>query len=797
MSCASCSGRVERALRALPGVTDAAVNLATRRAEVTGEVAPAAVIAAIEAAGYSVPAAPVVLRIEGMTCASCVGRVERALQAVPGVTAATVNLATESARIEGFADPAALVAAVGQAGYAAHPMQAAGLREDPEHRAAAEEQALRRDLQLAAILTLPVFVLEMGSHLIPALHHWITATLGRETSWLIQFALTTLVLAGPGRRFFRRGLPMLVKGTPDMFSLVALGAGAAWAYSTLATFLPGLLPAGSVAVYFEAAAVIVTLILLGRLLEARARGRTSQAIRRLVALQPAVAHVRRGDQVLDLPVAEVRPGDLVELRPGDRVPVDARVVEGESWLDEAMVTGEPLPVAKAAGDTVIGGTVNQAGALLVAATAVGSDTMLARIIRMVEAAQGGKLPVQALVDRVTLWFVPVVIGVAVLTFCLWLALGPAPALPMALVNAVAVLIIACPCAMGLATPVSILVGTGRGAELGILFRKGEALQAMEGVQVVAFDKTGTLTEGRPRLVAFHPAPGESREALLPLIAAVEVRSEHPIARAIVAEAEGLDLPVAEAFRVRPGHGVSARVNGAEIVVGAARDLTARGIDLSVFAKQAADLAERGGSPVFAARDGQAVALLGVADAVKPTTPAALAALRDRGLTLAMITGDDSRTATAIARDLGIDRVVAEVTPEGKVAALHALKAEGRLAFVGDGINDAPALAEADVGVAMGTGTDVAIEAADVVLVAGRLPALAEAIALSQATLRNIRQNLFRAFAYNAALIPVAAGALYPAFGILLSPMLAAAAMALSSVFVLTNALRLKRHGARP
>ena len=622
------------------------------------------------------------------------------------------------------------------------------------------------------------------------------ATIGQGTSWLIQFVLASLVLAVPGRRFFVKGLPALVKGTPDMFSLVALGAGAAWVYSTLATFLPALLPPGTVAVYFEAAAMVVTLILLGRLLEARAKGRSSQAIRRLVALQPQIAHRQGAGGVTDVAVAEVQLGDRLELRPGERVPVDARVISGDSWVDEAMVTGEPVPVAKAAGDRVIGGTVNQAGALVLQATAVGADTMLSRIIRMVEAAQGGKLPIQALVDRVTLWFVPAVIAAAVLTFVLWLAFGPSPALPMALVNAVAVLIIACPCAMGLATPVSILVGTGRGAALGILFRKGEALQALQDVTIVAFDKTGTLTLGKPQLRAFHAVDGETKDTLLPLIAAVEAQSEHPIARAIVTAAEGLPLPQADAFRARPGHGVSATVNGASIVIGSARDMAARGIDVAAFADQAAQLADRGETPIHVARDGRLVALLSVADAVKPTTPKAIAALKARGLRLAMISGDDARTARAIARDLGIDEVIAEVPPEGKVDAVRRLKALGRLAFVGDGINDAPALAEADVGIAMGTGTDVAIEAADVVLVAGRLPALDLAIGLSQATLRNIRQNLFWAFAYNVALIPVAAGALYPPFGILLSPVLAAGAMAMSSVFVLTNALRLRRYGDR-
>jgi heavy metal translocating P-type ATPase len=793
MTCASCVGRVERALKAVPGVSSAAVNLATETAEIRGIASPEALIGAVEKAGYHVAAAAQDLSIEGMTCASCVARVERALKAVPGVTLANVNLATESARVEGVADAGALIEAVKAVGYAAR--IASATTETPTERREREAEALTRDLILAAVLTLPVFVLEMGSHMIPAFHHFILGTIGQGASWLVQFILTTLVLAGPGRRFFLKGIPALVKGAPDMSSLVAIGSGAAWAYSTLATFLPGLLPPGSVVVYFEAAAVIVTLILLGRLLEARAKGRSSKAIERLVGLQPVVAHLRRDGKSLDVPVAEVRPGDLLELRPGERVPVDGRVAEGASWIDESMVTGEPLPVEKHAGDRVIGGTVNQTGALVMEAVSVGADTMLSRIIRMVEAAQGGKLPIQALVDKVTLWFVPAVMGLAVATFLVWLVFGPPPSLPMALVNAVAVLIIACPCAMGLATPVSILVGTGRGAELGVLFRKGEALQALQGVQVVAFDKTGTLTEGKPVLTTFQPADGETKEALLPVLAAVEAQSEHPVARAIVAAAEGLALPAVEGFLAKPGHGVSARVGGAEIALGSAREMGNRGVDIAAFLPEAERLADRGESPLYAARDGKAVALLAVADTVKPTTPAAIAAMKAMGLKLAMISGDNARTARAIARDLGIDEVVAEVTPEGKVDVIRKLKAQGALAFAGDGINDAPALAEADVGIAMGTGTDIAIEAADVVLVSGRLPALADAIGLSRATMRNIKQNLFWAFAYNAALIPVAAGVLYPTFGILLSPVLAAGAMAMSSVFVLTNALRLKRYGA--
>jgi heavy metal translocating P-type ATPase len=793
MTCAACAGRVERALKTVPGVTSASVNLATERAEVLGQVPVSALIGAVEKAGYHVATGVQVVRIDGMTCASCVARVERALTAVPGVVSATVNLATEEARVDGLTPPEALIAAVKATGYAAR-IADAEAEETPSQRRDREAFGLRRDLILSAILTLPVFVMEMGGHVVPAFHHWLFGLIGQQTSWLIQFVLTTVVLAVPGRRFFAKGIPALFRGAPDMSSLVAVGAGAAWTYSTLATLTPSLLPPNAVAVYFEAAAMIVTLILLGRLLEARARGRSSQAIEQLIGLQPSTAHLWRDGQVVEVAVATLRPGDRIALRPGERVPVDGLVVEGDSWIDEAMVTGEPVPVAKAPGAAVIGGTVNQTGALVIEAQAVGADTLLAGIIRLVEAAQGGKLPIQALVDRVTLWFVPVVMALSVLTFLLWYVLGPAPSLPQALVKAVAVLIIACPCAMGLATPVAILVGTGRGAELGILFRKGEALQALQGVSVVAFDKTGTLTEGRPRLLSFHAAEGETRDALLPILAAVEAKSEHPVARAIAEAAADQSLPPVESFKAIPGQGVEARVTGSEIVIGSARDMARRGFDTAAFQDIENRVAGRGESPVYAARDGRVVALLAVADAVKSSTPDAIAALKAAGLRLAMISGDDARTARAIAEHLGIDEVVAEVTPEGKVDAVRRLKALGRLAFAGDGINDAPALAEADVGIAMGTGADVAIEAADVVLVGGRLPALAQAIGLSRATMTNIRQNLFWAFAYNVALIPVAAGALYPAFGIQLSPVLAAGAMALSSVFVLTNALRLRRFG---
>ena len=736
------------------------------------------------------------LSIEGMSCASCVGRVERALAAVPGVLEASVNLATERARVRGVADVSALLAAIENAGYVGRPIEA-GLRPDDEATARkdAEYAALRRDLIVAAVLALPVFVLEMGSHLIPAVHVLVMRSIGMQASWILQFVLTTLVLAGPGRRFYLKGVPALLRLAPDMNSLVAVGTLAAYAYSVVATFAPGLLPAGTVNVYYEAAAVIVALVLLGRFLEARAKGRTSQAIKRLIGLQARFAHVSRDGRFMDVPVEQVAEGDLVEVRPGERVPVDGQVVEGRSFIDESMITGEPVPVEKSAGSDVVGGTVNQTGAFVLRATAVGSRTLLAQIVRLVEQAQGAKLPIQARVDKVTLWFVPAVMLAALITFLVWLWLGPEPALGFALVNAVAVLIIACPCAMGLATPTSIMVGTGRGAELGVLFRKGEALQLMKDARVVAVDKTGTVTEGRPVLTDLEVAAGFEPALVLGMVAAVESRSEHPIARAIVeaAAGQGIAMPALDGFESVTGMGVRARVDGARVEVGADRYMRELGLDVGAFAATAGRLGGEGKSPMYAAIDGRLAAILAVADPIKPSSRAAIDALHGLGLKVAMITGDNARTAHAIVGQLGIDAVVAEVLPAGKVDAVKQLRsAHGKVAFVGDGINDAPALAEADVGLAIGTGTDVAMESADVVLMTGNLQGVPTAIALSRATLGNIRQNLFWAFAYNTALIPVAAGALYPAFGLLLSPIFAAGAMAMSSVFVLGNALRLRR-----
>ncbi len=802
MTCASCVGRVEKAIQKVPGVTSASVNLATERAEVIydGAAVREAVSAAIRNAGYDVAAGTMEIGIDGMTCASCVSRVEKAIAAVPGVLSASVNLATERATIRvvdaGPAMAAAVEAAIRGAGYTPH-----ATRVDQTDKAVAREEEqgrLKRDLLIAGGLSLPIFLLEMGGHLIPALHHWLAMTIGQTPLYIFYFVLATIVQFGPGLRFYKKGLPALARFAPDMNSLVVLGSSAAWAYSVVATFAPGLLPQGTANVYFEASAVIVTLILLGRFLEAKAKGRTSEAISRLMGLQAKTARVQHGAEFLEVALEAVQPGDVLQVRPGDRIPVDGAVLTGSSYVDEAMITGEPVPVAKSEGSNVTGGTINKTGSFTYRAEKVGADMMLSQIIRMVESAQGAKLPIQALVDKVTAWFVPAVMLAAALTFGVWFVWGPEPAISFALVNAVAVLIIACPCAMGLATPTSIMVGTGRAAELGVLFRNGEALQSLTSVAVVALDKTGTLTQGRPLLTDLVVSDGFTRSGILALVAAAESSSEHPVASAIVeaARSEGLAIPETSAFEAIPGYGIRATVNDRRIEVGADRFMESLGLDIAQFAEKAADLGTKARTPLYVAVEGKLAALIAVADPIKASTPSAIAALHRLGLKVAMITGDNRRTAEAIAAELGIDEVVAEVLPEGKVAAIKALRSGGRsVAFVGDGINDAPALAEADVGLAVGTGTDVAIESADVVLMGGDLNGVSKAIGLSRATMRNIRQNLFWAFAYNAALIPVAAGVLYPLNGTLLSPMLAAGAMALSSVFVLGNALRLKRFAA--
>ncbi len=792
LSCASCVGRAQSAIAAVPGVTSAQVNLANMTATVAMDGNLSDVTLALANAGYPAEMTTTTLSIDGMTCASCVGRVERALQAHPAVQSASVNLATKQAQVThavGAVAPDALAQIATDAGYATRVTEA----EDPVDRTGQEADDLRRATMLAAALTLPVFVLEMGGHLFPAFHHWIAQSIGHQTSWVIQWVLTTLVLAGPGRVFFAKGIPALLRGAPEMNALVVLGTSAAWGYSTLALLAPGLFPPGTRAVFFEAAAVIATLILLGRWLEARAKGRTGAAIRKLADLRPATARILQNGTPVEVPLAQVKIGDVLIVKPGEGIPVDGQIIKGQSWVDESMLTGEPAPVDKTIGASVTGGTVNGNGLLEMRADAVGEATVLAQIIRMVSEAQGAKLPIQALVDRITGYFVPAVMALAAVTVLVWLVFGPDPALSYALVAGVSVLIIACPCAMGLATPTSIIVGIGRAAGAGVLFRKGDALQALQSVRIVAFDKTGTLTAGRPEVTTFQLQNGYQKADVLPVLAAVEQSSEHPIAQAIVRAAGQVTLPDVTAFESLTGLGVRAEVNGADVLIGADRLMADRGIALGALEDTGKAIAAKGASPLYAAIDGQIVAVIGVTDPIKPNTPEAIAALHARGIKVAMITGDNAATAHAIAQHLHIDHVVAEVMPDGKVAALNNLRdAHGTIAFVGDGINDAPALATADVGIAVGNGTDVAIEAADVVLMSGALPGVATALSLSHATMRNIRQNLFWAFAYNAALIPVAAGVLYPIWGITLSPMLAGAAMALSSVFVVSNALRLRR-----
>ena len=796
MSCASCVGRVEKALAAVPGVSEPTVNLASETAQMQFQTPAdlAAIAAALDVAGYPAVTAEVALEVENMTCASCVGRVERMLKKAPGVLDATVNLATETATIryvDGAVTPADLARVATNLGYPAKVK--AGEDTSKADRKAAEITRLGWLTLIAALLALPVFIVEMGGHIIPGMHALIDRTIGMQNSRLVQFVLTTAVLFGPGLRFYTKGFPLLVKGAPDMNSLVALGTSAAYGFSLVSTFAPGLLPAGTANVYYEAAAVIVVLILLGRFMEARAKGRTGEAIRKLVGLQAKTARIERGDDVIELPIADIALGDVIHVRPGEKIAVDGDVLTGASYVDESMITGEPIPVEKTQGAKVVGATVNGTGALTFRATAVGANTMLAQIIQMVEQAQGAKLPIQGAVDKITAWFVPAVIGAAVVTVLVWFLFGPDPALSYALVAGVAVLIIACPCAMGLATPTSIMVGTGRAAEMGVLFRKGDALQMLQEARVVAVDKTGTLTAGRPELTDLVVAEGFDKSDVLRLVAAVEAQSEHPIAEAITraAKTQNIGTAVLTEFQSITGYGVQAMVDGRKLLVGADRFMIREGLSLETLGDTGDALGRKGRTPLYAAIDGRVAAVIGVADPIKPTTPAAILALHDLGLKVAMITGDNQGTADAIAAELGIDIVIAEVLPEGKVASLERLREGGKLAFVGDGINDAPALAAADVGIAIGTGADVAIEAADVVLMSGDLTGVVNAFDISGRTMRNIRQNLFWAFGYNTLLIPVAAGILFPAFGVLLSPVLAAGAMAMSSVFVLTNALRLR------
>ncbi len=753
--------------------------------------------------------------VEGMTCASCVNRITRFLGKVEGVEEAHVNLASESATVR--FDPArvnvaALAAAVDAAGYVALMEQAASGDDEREVADMAEARAERDEagvrhvaafrirLIVAALLTIPLLIGLTRMTFLPGLPAIFTDP-------LFQLAFATPVQFWAGWPFYVGAWKALRHRAADMNTLIAVGTTAAYAYSVATMLFPSFFHAAGIGMgeeglplYFDTAAAIITLILLGRFLEARARTHASDAIRRLINLAPRTARVLRDGAELDVAVGDVVVGDIVRVRPGETIAVDGVVTDGASGVDESMITGESLPVSKHAEDLVIGGTLNTAGTLTFRATRVGAGTVLARIIRLVSEAQGSRAPIQRLSDMVTGYFVPAVLGLAALTFAVWFVFGPAPAFNLALLNTVAVLIIACPCALGLATPTSIMVGTGKGAEAGVLFRNAEALEHLGSVKAVVLDKTGTLTEGKPRvtdIVRTAGAPAE--DDLLALIAAAERASEHPLADAIVREAtevRSLSLPAASDFLATVGGGIAATVNGRRVLVGRPGFLEAEGIDVSSLAAAAEGLAADGKTPVFAAIDGQPAAVIAIADTLKGGSAQAVAELHRLGIVVTMLTGDNQRTADAIGRSVGIDRVLADVRPDGKAAAVKAIQAEGKsVAMVGDGVNDAPALASANVGVAMGTGTDVAMESAGVTLMSGDLRGLVTAIALSRATMRNIRQNLFWAFAYNVVLIPVAMGVLYPFTGILLDPILAAAAMALSSVTVVSNALRLRRFQA--
>ena len=744
--------------------------------------------------------AKIELALNGMHCASCAARIEKALAAAPGVSEAAVNFATSRATVRfdsGLAGVDALYDVVRALGYEAQPVSDAAAAGESSH--AAEEQRRqedyarqRRRFVVALMLTVPVAVLAMAGHLVPALAPLLDVP---ARPW-IELALTTPVLFWAGREFYSGAWAAARHRAADMNTLVAIGTFSAYLYSLTATVAPQLLhQAGggqAVGVYYEVAAIIVTLILMGRLLEARARSRAGGAIRALMDLAPKLARVERDGVERDLPVAEVRVGDVVLVRPGEKVPVDGVILDGRSTVDESMLTGEPLPVSKQAGDPVIGATLNKSGAFRMRAARIGRDTVLQQIIRLVQEAQGSKAPIQRLADLVSGYFVPIVMSLAIATFVVWFNLAPQEnRLAMALITFVSVLIIACPCALGLATPTAIMVGTGRGAQSGVLIKGGEALETAHRLTTVVLDKTGTLTRGAPA-VTDVAAVGIDETELLRLCAGAEGGSEHPLGEAIVRAAaeRGLARPPAEAFEALAGRGVRARVAGREILVGTARLLGERGI--VVDEAMAQRFADAGKTPVFVAVDGRAAGLLAIADPVKEGAQRAVARLQALGLEVVMLTGDQRRTAEAVAREVGVDRVLAEVLPDGKAEEIRRLRSEGKVvAMVGDGINDAPALAAADVGIAMGNGTDVAMEAAAITLVRGDLDGVAASIALSKATMRTIRQNLFFAFFYNVLGIPLAAGVFYPLTGWLLSPVFASLAMALSSVSVVTNALRLR------
>ncbi len=804
MTCASCVARIEKALKGVPGVIDASVNFATNDALVVyqkGKVTVGDLIKAVKGAGYDVVTEKLDFPIKGMTCASCVEKIEKALKKIPQVIDASVNLATGAGRVEYVAGDVDIRSAVREAvASVGYEVEEISEEEDPlaakERREKEEIRILRKKFLVGLVLVIPTFLLV----------YWDVIGLDKilpipkRISFILQLILITPVQFWAGSQFYKGAIAAAKHKTTNMNTLIAVGTTAAYIYSLMATFFPSFFEASGYGaeVYYDTAGAIIVLILLGRYFEAIAKGRTGDAVKKLIGLKPKTARVKRGDEFVDIPIDDVKPGDLIQVRPGEKIPVDGEVVEGNSIVDESMLTGEPMPVSKGPGDKVVGATVNQTGTFVLKATGVGKDMVISRIIKLIQEAQGSKPPIARLADQISSYFVPVVIVISIITFAIWYAIGPEPKLTYALLTFISVLIIACPCALGLATPTSIMVATGKGAQHGILIKSGLALETAHKIDTIVLDKTGTLTKGKPEVTDIV-VPGKNNplteEELLKYAASIEVGSEHPLATAIVQKAEQLGVKVdkAEEFEAVPGHGVRASVSGRTVILGNEKFMKDNGVDVEPLREKEKQLSGDGKTPIFVAVDGKLGGIIAVADTLKENSKKVVTELKKRGLTVVMLTGDNWRTAEAIGKLVGVDRVIAEVLPEDKADAVKSLQAEGRtVAMVGDGINDAPALAQADVGIAIGTGTDIAIESGDIILMSGELDGIIVAIELSHATIRNIKQNLFWAFAYNTALIPVAAGVLYPFFHVLLNPIFAAAAMGLSSVTVVGNALRLTR-----
>ena len=801
MSPASCAAKITDSLSHLKGVNEASVNFAAEKATILYDPLNVSVddfLKTIKDLGYSASVAKQTISIKGMTCAACVQRVQDALSSLDGVVSASVNLATERAAIAYIPSQVGMrefMKVIKDAGY---DVLSADKGEDIVEKEKREREAHYRDLKTkvitGAMLSLPVFILT----------YWdmfgLPIALSRKINFIIQLILESPVQFWIGWQFYKGAVSAARHRTTNMNTLIAVGTSAAYAYSVIATFYPSLFEVKgySAEVYFDTAAAIIVLILLGRMLEARAKGQTSEAIKKLAGLQAKTARVMRNKSEIDIPIEEVEIGDIIIVRPGEKVPVDGVIKEGYSSVDEAMLTGESIPVEKKAGDFVIGATINKTGSFKFEATKVGRETMLFQIINMVQEAQGSKPPIARMADLIASYFVPAVMGISVITFFIWYFLGPEPSFTYAVLNFIAVLIIACPCALGLATPTSIMVGTGKGAENGILIRGGEALETAHKINSIVFDKTGTLTKGEPSVTDVIANKSITERDILFYAASAEKGSEHPLGEAIVKKAvqSGIELIAASDFQAIPGHGINAKVNGKDVILGNAAMMDDEGIKLNGLKEKAEKLADGGKTPMFVAVDNSVYGIICVADTLKESSVEAVKSLHKLGIEVVMLTGDNRRTGEAIAKLAGIDRVLAEVFPEDKVKEVKKLQSEGKIvAMVGDGINDAPALAQADIGIAIGTGTDIAMEASDVTLIKGDLRGVVTAIALSRATMRNIKQNLFWAFAYNTVLIPVAAGILFPFFGILLNPMLAAAAMGMSSVTVVSNALRLRKFRA--